>query len=181
MHHHPGSCTDVRAALQAYVDGDLSPEQAAALKRHLAGCSSCRAELARAQAVVTALKTWPLVPEPPQLTGRIMAQVSPRLDAPRFRLHWSDLVISLSGAALVFGAMLLWRGLLSTDQAYLCAARIALRAHVLRLEALRLLQRLSHAAVPGWGWLSLAGGACVLVLALGIWGRVPLPTQRRGR
>jgi anti-sigma factor RsiW len=115
-------CFDVKVNLQAYVDGELSPEWAALLERHVAGCAGCRTELARLQTAVTALETWPLVAEPVQLTDRVMAQVRPhpvvsaacpeprrRIEPPAlppFRLRWSDFAISLAGAGLTFVAML---------------------------------------------------------------------------
>jgi len=71
-------CFKVRAELETYADGELSPERSALLERHLAGCEGCRAELARLQAVVAALETWPLVAEPAQLAERVMARLRPR-------------------------------------------------------------------------------------------------------
>ena len=62
-------CFDVQMELEAYVDGELSPERTALLERHIAGCESCQAELDRLQAVVAALETWPLVSEPASLTA----------------------------------------------------------------------------------------------------------------
>ena len=89
-------CLDAQPDLGAYVDGELSPERATFLEQHLAGCDECRAELARLRAVVDAMETWPLVPEPARLRARVMAQVRPRPTLPRFRVHWSDLAISLA-------------------------------------------------------------------------------------
>ena len=40
----------------AYVDGELSPEQAAALEVHTQGCPQCRAELERVRALVAGLE-----------------------------------------------------------------------------------------------------------------------------
>ena len=40
------TCRDVIAVLDDYVDGALTPEDVAALERHLAGCEPCRAYLA---------------------------------------------------------------------------------------------------------------------------------------
>ena len=84
-------CLDMQMALQAYVDGELSAERAALLEQHLTGCRECQVELARLQAVMTALETWPLVVEPMQLTDRIMRQVRSRPALPAFRFRWSDL------------------------------------------------------------------------------------------
>lgn len=177
-------CFDVQVELQAYVDGELSPEQAALLEHHLAICGSCRAELARLQVVVTALKTWPLVAEPAQLTARVMACVRPRpvVSAveppalPAFRLRWSDFAISLAGAGLAFVAMLAWRHLASTDLAYLYRAQMYLRLEMLRLEALLLLQHLARIGAVTW-WLVLVGVTLVTALVITVWERGVFPVQ----
>ena len=178
-------CFDVQVELEAYVDGELSSERTALLERHFAGCEGCRAELARLQAVVAALETWPLATEPAELTGRIMARVRPRpevgaayaeprqrvepLALPGFRIHWSDLAISLAGASLVFAAALLWRCLTSTDLAYLYRIQMSLRLEMLRLEVMLLLtQCLARTSAAIWG-LTLVGVALVTALALVMW------------
>jgi hypothetical protein len=186
-------CFDVQVGLEAYVDGELSPERTALLERHLAGCEGCRAELPRLQAVVAALESWPPVIEPAQLTARVMAQVRQRpvvsaaypelvlskveghgrrvepLALPGFRIHWSDLAISLAGASLVFAAALLWRYLTSTNLAYLYRTHIYLRLEMLRLEMALLLTRcLARTSTATWG-LVLAGVALVIALTFAVW------------
>jgi anti-sigma factor RsiW len=185
-------CFDVQVELEAYVDGELSPERTVLLEQHLAGCEGCRAELARLQAVVAALESWPLVAEPAQLTARVMAHVRPRPGVspsaplpstmlgtgrtgaggspvlPGFRIHWSDLAISLAGASLVFAATLLWRYLTSTDLAYLYRTQMSLRLEMLRLEMLLLRQCLARTSAATWG-LTLVGVALVIALALVMW------------
>lgn len=178
-------CFDVQVELEAYVDGELSPERTALLEQHLAGCEGCRAELARLQAVVAALESWPLVAEPAQLTARVIAQVRQRPGVspsatlragaggspvlPGFRIHWSDLAISLAGASLVFAAALLWRYLTSTDLAYLYRTQMYLRLEMLRLEVMLLLRQcLARTSAATWG-LTLVGVALVTALALVMW------------
>ena len=169
-------CFDVQVELQAYVDGELSPERAALLERHLADCDGCRAELARMQIVMTALETWPLVAEPAQLTARVMARVRPRPALPAFRLRWSDFAISLAGAGLAFGAMLAWRHLASTSLAHLYHAQMVLRLEMLQLKVLLLMPRLVRAGAVTWG-LVLVGGALVTALALAVGERGVFPVQ----
>jgi anti-sigma factor RsiW len=186
-------CFDVHVELEAYVDGELSPERTALLERHLASCKGCRAELARLQAVVAALESWPLVNEPAELTARVMAQVRPRPGVspsaslpstmlgtgrtgaggspvlPGFRIYWSDLAISLAGASLVFAATLLWRYLTSTDLAYLYRTQMYLRLEMLRLEVMLLLRQcLARTSAAAWG-LTLVGVALMTALALVMW------------
>jgi anti-sigma factor RsiW len=183
-------CFEVQGELEAYVDGELSRERTALLERHLAGCEGCRAELARLQAVVVALESWPLMAEPAELTARVMAQVRPRPGVspsaalpstmlgtgaggspvlPGFRIHWSDLAISLAGASLVFAATLLWRYLTSTDLAYLYRTQMYLRLGILRLEVMLLLRQcLARTSVATWG-LALVGVALAAALTLVMW------------
>jgi Putative zinc-finger len=53
------NCTDVRAALPALLYEDVSPQEAAALRAHLADCPDCRAEQAALQRLGTLLTTVP--------------------------------------------------------------------------------------------------------------------------
>jgi len=161
-------CVDAQSALEAHVDGELSLERAAFLEQHLAGCDECRAELARLRAVVDALEAWPLMPEPARLRARVMAQVQPHPALPRFRVHWSDLAISLAGAGVVFAFTLLWRYLSPMRQVYLVRPQVYLRLEVLRLEAMLWIQRLASTGAVMWG-LFFAGAALVAVLPLAIW------------
>ncbi|MFB0535127.1 MAG: anti-sigma factor [Anaerolineae bacterium] len=162
-------CFEVQVELEAYLDGEQSPERIALLERHLAGCQVCRAELARLQAVVAALETWPLVAEPAQLTARVMTRVRPRPVLPAFRIHWSDLAISLAGASLVFAAALLWRCLTSTDLAHLYRTQMYLRLEMLRLQVLLwTTQYLARTGTATWG-LVLVGVALVTALTLTVW------------
>jgi hypothetical protein len=125
------------------------------------------------------------VAEPAQLTARVMAQVrqlpevsaayaEPRrrvepLALPGFRIHWSDLAISLAGASLVFAAALLWRYLTSSDLAYLYRTQMYLRLEMLRLEVVLLLRQcLARTSAATWG-LVLVGVALVTALALVMW------------
>ena len=159
-------CLDVKVELQAYVDGELSPERVARLEHHLASCDRCRAEVTRLQAVVTALETWPLVVEPADLTTHVMTQVKPCPVLPAFRLRWSDFAISLAAAGLAFVAMLAWRYLTSTSLAYHYYTLMALELKMLRLEGLLAMHRLARAGAPIWGVLSLAGITLIIVLPL---------------
>jgi len=161
-------CLDAQPDLGAYVDGELSPERATFLEQHLAGCDECRAELARLRAVVDAMETWPLVPEPARLRARVMAQVQPRPVLPRFRIHWSDLAISLAGAGVVFAFTLLWRYLFSMHQIYLFRPQVYLRLELLRLKATLWMQRLANTGAVAWG-LACASVALVAISSVAIW------------
>ena len=159
-------CQDMWIALQAYVDGDLGPEQVTPLERHLANCGGCRAELARLQAVVEALETWPLVEEPAQMADRVLARVKPRPVLPRFRLRWSDLAISLAGTAGAAVAItLLSRYLIPAWQHPLYRSEMLLRLEMLQLEATLMLRRLAQLGAVG-RWALLAGAMLIAVLLI---------------
>jgi anti-sigma factor RsiW len=164
-------CLDVQMALQAYVDGELGAERAALVEQHLRECRECRAELARLQAVIAALETWPLVAEPAQLTDRIMRQVRPRPAPPAFRLRWSDLAISMAGSGLAFAAMLCWRDLTSTDWGRLYRIQMSLQLEMLRLEALLQARRLfgTVAMTPAGGLVVVVGVTLIVALTLVVW------------
>ena len=186
-------CLDVQLELEAYVDGELSPEQAALLEQHVADCAGCRAQLARLQAVTAALETWPLVAEPAQLTARVMGQVRahsavrvhPAVRAhpavPRFRIYWSDLAISLAGAGLAAAIVLAAYYLAPAGLAYLHHTQVILRLEMLRLEASLLVQRLVRTGAVTWGLLSLAGLTLIVALALALWDRQVFPTWEPGQ
>ena len=99
---------DTQANLQAYLDGQLPPVKAQAIRAHLEACEACQAELNALRQVDEALATMPVVPEPPELKARIMAQVA----APAFRLRWEDAAVSAAlacaAAATLLVLVLVW-------------------------------------------------------------------------
>jgi hypothetical protein len=69
--------------LIAYREGE--PDERASIASHLATCETCRAALARIEAVLAALDTLP-VPDPGENYGRrVWQQIAPRLDERRSR------------------------------------------------------------------------------------------------
>jgi anti-sigma factor RsiW len=192
-------CLDVQLEMEAYVDGELSPEQATLLEQHVADCDGCRAELARLQAATAALETWPLVAEPAQLTARVMGRVRahsavrahPAVRAhsavrahpavPRFRIYWSDLAISLAGAGLAAAVVLAAYYLAPAGLAYLHHTQVTLRLEMLRLEASLLVQHLITTGAVTWGLLSLAGLTLIVALVLAAWDRQVFPAWEPGR
>lgn len=179
-------CLDAQMALEAYVDQELDSEQIECLKAHLAECESCRAELIYLQTAEKALETWPLVVEPADLTARVMAQVKPLPESPRFRLHWSDVAISLAGAALAAAALPLWRLLAFPGLSqFLQRIRDILRLQMLPLEMFQLdislrLQPLIQSGVLAWLPM-LAGIIFAFILLPVVWFRVPRGLSRGRR
>jgi len=144
-------CMSVRGQLEAYVDGELSAKQAARVEHHLLACASCRAELARVQAVVEALESWPLVEEPADLTARVVAQVRQQPALPLFRLRWSDLAISLALSAAGLIGLFLWRYLTELGKSFLYRSDVYLRLEMWRLHLALWGSWFLEAGVLPWG------------------------------
>lgn len=53
------SCSAIGEALDAYLDLELSPDEAQNVERHLANCSACERHLAELESLVAKLKTLP--------------------------------------------------------------------------------------------------------------------------
>ena len=60
--------------LAGYVDGTLSDPERAVVDAHLAGCATCREEIALARSALTALRSLDEVPVPFGVTGPILAE-----------------------------------------------------------------------------------------------------------
>lgn len=68
--------------LTALLDGALSPDEAAAVRVHLAGCEACRAEAARLRSAAALLGA---LPPPPPPSPAFAAGLEARLEAERGR------------------------------------------------------------------------------------------------
>ena len=99
--------------LVALLDGVPAPELAAA-RRHVDGCAACRAELARLEAGVLALRAGSPAPEPSpyfatRLAARLAAEPPPRrglaalLRRPRWVLAFAAAAALALGGAAVAG------------------------------------------------------------------------------
>jgi Putative zinc-finger len=81
------NCRRAGDLLSPYLDGELTPSHATALEAHLAGCDSCRAELADLQRALTVLQTpLPLV-QPVGMLAEFKSRLetAPRRPFPFFR------------------------------------------------------------------------------------------------
>ncbi len=63
--------------VQDWLDGELTPEDAARFEAHMAGCPECETEAAVFKVVFHELRHVPELEPPPALFGRIMDQVLP--------------------------------------------------------------------------------------------------------
>ena len=77
-------CQWVRSVLVAYLDGELRPSTAEAVRRHLARCEACRAQLRLLQESWRLLDEMPPAPVPSGFTERMMARVVEEKDLSRF-------------------------------------------------------------------------------------------------
>ncbi len=98
-------CDTTRAVLLDYLNGELGPLQAWAVRRHLAACADCRAELANLHAFTDTLRRADLVPPEPA------AALSPHRTPPRRR------VLAVAAALLLVAALLLLPALYQNHQA----------------------------------------------------------------
>jgi hypothetical protein len=109
----------------------------------------------RYQQVDEALRTYPLPPAPVTLAPRVAARLRALSPAPRFRLTWTDYVISLFAAGMLGLALIGWQAL--SPQFWL-----RLQFHVLLLA--QQIGMVGGAALVGG--LMLAGGACLLAMLI---------------
>lgn len=65
-------CDEALDLLEPHLDGDLTPEESARLRRHLEGCAACAAELALAGRVQAGLRALPQPDCPPELLARVL-------------------------------------------------------------------------------------------------------------
>ncbi|MGA7563750.1 MAG: zf-HC2 domain-containing protein [Desulfobaccales bacterium] len=94
----PAKCPEVQDRFSAWLDGELAPEVAAGVARHVESCARCRRELAQFEALEQALGSLPEAVPPPGLPGKVRA----RLPRPR-RRAWQSLALA---ASLVLGILL---------------------------------------------------------------------------
>lgn len=70
------TCSDVEILLAEYVDGILRYEVRSAVETHLASCAACRELAGDASSAVAFLERVPSVEAPPELTTRILFEIS---------------------------------------------------------------------------------------------------------
>jgi anti-sigma factor (TIGR02949 family) len=65
------ACEEALDLLEPYLDGDLPPEEADRVRRHLEGCASCAAELSMAARIQRELRALPQPECPPEVLERV--------------------------------------------------------------------------------------------------------------
>ena len=109
------ACHWVRSVLAAYLDGELKPSTAAAVRKHLEGCRECREHAQGLAETWDVLDEVPLPPVRSGFTQRMMARIveEKELDAlearlnPNRRLRQVMAAVSGLAAGLVLG-LALW-------------------------------------------------------------------------
>jgi anti-sigma factor RsiW len=71
------ACARVRVLMEPYVDGELSPELAAAVREHLAGCGECRRQHDQAISLRFRLKALASPPPRDTFVADVMRAVGP--------------------------------------------------------------------------------------------------------
>ena len=68
-------CEDIKELLTEYLDGELPPEDAAAVEEHTAGCDACRAELDALRQTTALLQSLPKADAPAGLAENVTASL----------------------------------------------------------------------------------------------------------
>jgi anti-sigma factor (TIGR02949 family) len=64
-------CTAAEAFVEAYVDGELTPDEASRLRRHLERCPTCAAEIGLATTIRDGLRALPELDPPAAVLARV--------------------------------------------------------------------------------------------------------------
>jgi len=93
------SCENVERDLDAYVDHELDPDGATAVRDHLSGCAACRRRVAEREALGRLVRSAPYYPAPDRLRARVSARTT-RSTSVRRLVTWAAaavLVVSVGG------------------------------------------------------------------------------------
>src|SRR6202046_797255 len=86
------NCTFTEERLSDYLDGKLSPAEAAAFSAHMAGCASCTETVTLVGGLVNRIQKTEMLEEPPQLIAKILdATLGPRTQKEGWK-RWFDWV-----------------------------------------------------------------------------------------
>ena len=98
-------CRDTTELLSAYLDGEVTEEQARRCDEHLAVCADCRAELERLGAARSLLRAMPEPVVPPSLAGAIKLAVAEEIGEQSSGLLWPAWATPLAAAAALVVAI----------------------------------------------------------------------------
>jgi anti-sigma factor RsiW len=106
-------CDSASEMLDAYLDGELSPEASAAMREHLQECPRCSAQIAETARLQRALRRARTHFTP---TAEFRQRIAKQFGRPR-RRSWGLLWMPLAGAAAALLLVLLWTGRPQTSDA----------------------------------------------------------------
>lgn len=92
-------CADIERDLDPYLDRELSPELAAAIREHLDACAGCRQRIAEREALGRAVRSVPYRTAPDRLRARVAGHAKQRRST-RTLLAWAAaavLVVAVGG------------------------------------------------------------------------------------
>jgi anti-sigma factor RsiW len=96
------SCQDIERNLDPYVDGELDPDGAAAVREHLSGCASCRGRIAERETLGRLVRSAPYYAAPDRLRARVSARAG-RSRSMRQMVAWAAaavLVVAVGGGGV---------------------------------------------------------------------------------
>lgn len=106
-------CAETRDLLPLYADGEIGPEERAALERHIGKCENCRAELDAIMALRSRIKTAGSHALPAGLAERIGAALDTEEKRPSAAPAWrryaamaaSHLLVAVLASGIVYGIL----------------------------------------------------------------------------
>lgn len=102
------ACRNVLFLVHGLAEGQVDGSQAAVLRRHAAGCSSCSRVMAGARSILTGLHqaaSRPLAPPPAELVHRIMASLPEPSARQRLWIAVGGSAVAASAAAIFVTAL----------------------------------------------------------------------------
>lgn len=89
-------CEDVERDLDAYLDRELDPDCATAVRDHLSGCGTCRRRVTEREALGRLVRSVPYYPAPDGLRARVSARTTQSMSVRRLVTWASAAVLVLS-------------------------------------------------------------------------------------
>lgn len=170
------ACEGVRELAQAYLEGDLEPQERERLERHLHACPSCRQVVASYRELFAALAE----PALPEIRANFAAGVLARAAAAeRRRRAWQTLALAAALFVLVGAGVLVRWGGLPGDLSDATDAAPSLDGWRAAWDSV--VEFVEGAAATGGDWLRVVpGGAlAVVLLAAGLAGQLILAYRWR--
>jgi len=91
-----------------FLEGELSPEENLAIKKHISSCTKCREAVEERRLFTQASQSLPVWETPPDFTQRILARIFPQKTS--LRQWFITAAIGLSSAVLAFFVIYLISG-----------------------------------------------------------------------